>query len=100
MNEVAVPGFMTFEWDPRKAVTNRNKHRVEFEAASTVFMDPLAITFPDPAHSIAEHREITIGCTMSGQCVFVSHCLRRGRIRIISTRAEKRQYEEGIGVTE
>ena len=83
MNEVAVPGFMTFEGDP-----------------STVFMDPLALTFPDPAHSIAEHREITIGCTMSGQCVFVSQCLRRGRIRIISTRAEKRQYEEGIGVTE
>ena len=92
---------MTYEWDPRKAAANSRKHRLDFEEASSVFLNPFALTFPDPGHSMEEHREITIGCTMKGRFVFVSHCTRRGRIRIISTRlatrSERRQYEEGIG---
>jgi uncharacterized protein len=92
---------MTIEWDGRKAATNLKKHRIAFEDAATVFLDPLAMTFPDPDHSSEERREITIGCTMKGHVVFVSHCERAGRIRIISarsaTRTERRQYEEGTG---
>ena len=92
---------MTYEWDPRKAAENRHKHRLDFEEASSVFLDPLALTFPDPSHSVEEHREITIGITMKGRLVFVSHCDRKGRIRIISARlaarVEQKQYEEGIG---
>ena len=92
---------MTFEWDARKATANLKKHRVDFEDAGTVFLDPLAITFPDPDHSLAEGREITIGSTMRGRLVLVSHCERGERIRIISARlaarTERRQYEEGIG---
>jgi uncharacterized DUF497 family protein len=92
---------MTVEWDERKAVANLKKHRVAFEDAATVFLDPLATTFPDPDHSPEESREITIGCTMKRHVVFVSHCERAGRIRIISarlaTRNERKQYEEGAG---
>jgi uncharacterized DUF497 family protein len=33
-----------FEWDPVKAKLNFNKHRLDFERAATVFMDPLALT--------------------------------------------------------
>ena len=92
---------MTYEWDPEKAKANFKKHRLDFEEATTVFLDPLAITFPDLGHSSAEHRELTIGCTIKGRCVFVSHCERKGRIRIVSarpaTRHERKQYEEGIG---
>ena len=66
-----------------------------------MFRDPLALTFPDPDHSVEEDREITIGSTIKGQVVFVSHCERGDRIRIISARfatgRERRQYEEGIG---
>jgi len=66
-----------------------------------VFTDPLALTFQDPDHSPIERREITIGHTMNQRLVFVSHCEREARIRIISarfaTRSEQRQYEEGIG---
>jgi uncharacterized protein len=91
---------VTFEWDPRKASTNLKKHRVAFEDASTVFLDPLAMTFPDPDHRLQERREITIGCTIKMQLLFVSHCERGERIRIISarlaTRREREQYEEGI----
>jgi uncharacterized DUF497 family protein len=92
---------VTFEWDARKAATNLRKHRVSFDDAATVFLDPLATTFPDPDHSLHERREITIGYTMKGRLVFVSHCERGERIRIISARAATRtecgQYEKGIG---
>ncbi len=92
---------MTIEWDDVKAAANLEKHHVGFEDAASVFLDPLAITFPDPDHASEEGREITVGCTMKGRVVFVSHCQRAGRIRIISarlaTRTERKQYEEGIG---
>jgi hypothetical protein len=52
---------VTFEWDARKAAANFTKHAVAFEDAATVFLDPLATTFPDPDHSKEERREITIG---------------------------------------
>ena len=94
-------GGVTFEWDARKAAANLKKHRIAFEDASTVFLDPLAITFPDPDHSRDERRDITLGYTMGREMVFVSHCERGNRIRIISarhaTRTERKQYEEGIG---
>ena len=92
---------MIYEWDAGKAAANLKKHRVSFEDATSVFIDPLAVTFPDPDHSMEENREITIGHTMREELVFVSHCERGKRIRIISarlvTRLERRQYEEGIG---
>ena len=47
---------MTFEWDASKSATNLVKHRVSFEDAAAVFLDPLAITFSDPDHSGTEHR--------------------------------------------
>ena len=90
---------MTVEWDRRKAAANLKKHRVRFEDAATVFLDSLAITFPDPDHSSEERREITVGCTIKGVVVFVAHCERAERTRIISarlaTRRERKQYEEG-----
>ncbi|MEZ0328698.1 MAG: BrnT family toxin [Dissulfuribacterales bacterium] len=36
-----------FEWDQNKAESNKRKHRVSFEDAATVFLDPLAITIFD-----------------------------------------------------
>ncbi len=90
---------MIYEWDPKKAKANLRKHGVTFEEAATVFLDSLAITFPDPDHSDDEAREITIGLTTKHQEVFVSHCPRGDRTRIIgarrATRKERKQYEEG-----
>ena len=66
-----------------------------------VFSNPLSLTFPDPDPSAGEEREITIGHTTREQVIFVSHCQRGKRLRIISarnaTRGERKQYEEGIG---
>lgn len=71
-----------------------------FEEAATVFLDPLALTFPDPDHSIDEMREITIGRTTGNTIVFVSHCQRGQRLRLISARRatakERKHYEEAI----
>jgi uncharacterized DUF497 family protein len=61
---------VTYEWDAKKAKGNRRKHRISFEDAATVFLDPLALTFPDPDHSSGEEREITIGRSRRQQVVF------------------------------
>ena len=92
---------MRFEWDARIASANLKKHRVAFEDAATAFLDPLTITFSDPDHSFEERREISIGYTMKARLLFVSHCERGDRIRIIGARPatgkERRQYEKEIG---
>jgi uncharacterized DUF497 family protein len=90
---------MEFEWDPGKAALNRRKHRVSFEEASSVFGDPLALTFRDPDHSADEARWLTFGTSRSGVLLVVSHTFRRKRVRLISARranrAERKIYEEG-----
>ena len=92
---------MIYEWDPEKAKANLRTHRLSFEEAATVSLDPLAVTYPDPDHSEEEKREITIGQSGRRRVVFVSHIQRGDRIRIISarkaTRRERKQHEEGKG---
>ena len=92
---------MIYEWDPKKAKSNLRKQGVSFEEAATVFLDPLALTYPDPDHSGEEFREITIGHSAQRKVVFLSHMQRGDRIRIIgarkATRRERKQYEESIG---
>jgi uncharacterized DUF497 family protein len=53
--------MVNFEWDPGKARQNRRKHGVSFQEAASVFGDALALTYPDPDHSIMEQRFITVG---------------------------------------
>ncbi|MEO8436730.1 MAG: BrnT family toxin [Pyrinomonadaceae bacterium] len=92
---------MIYEWDPKKAKQNLGKHGVSFEDAATVFLDPLAVTYPDPNHSGNEVREITIGHSAKQGVIFLSHTQRGDRTRIIgarrATRKERKQYEEDIG---
>ncbi len=64
---------MIYEWDPKKAKTNLRKHGVSFEEAATVFLDPLAVTYPDPDHSDEETREITIGRSARHRVVSFPH---------------------------
>ena len=90
---------MIYEWDPEKAKRNLRDHGVSFEESATIFLDPLAKTYPDPDHSNEEDREITIGYSTKQRLLFVSHVQRRNRTRIISareaTRRERTQHEEG-----
>ncbi len=90
---------MKFEWDPEKAEANKRKHAVSFHEAATVFGDPLAITFPDPDHSMDEDRYITFGLSRFDRLLVIAHADRGESVRIISarrmTRQERRIYEEG-----
>ena len=40
-----------FDWDPRKAKSNRLKHGVSFEEAATAFLDPAGLDGEDVEHS-------------------------------------------------
>ena len=92
---------MIYECDLEKAKRNLGEHGVSFEEAATVFLDPLAMTYPDPDHSDEEDREITVGYSTQQRLLVVSHVHRRNRTRIISareaTRKERKQHEEGNG---
>jgi hypothetical protein len=68
---------VTYEWEPVKAAGNVKKHRVTFEEAASVFLDPAALTFWDPDHSEEEDREITIGRSTRQRVLFVAHRTRR-----------------------
>jgi uncharacterized protein len=88
---------MKFEWDPEKELSNRNKHRLSFAEASTVFGDPLHRTLADPRHSLWEFRFLTTGYTSAGRLVIVGYADRGDRVRIITARVarpkERRFYE-------
>jgi len=89
---------MKFEWDENKAADNLQKHGVSFDEAATVFGDPLAITYQDPAHSDEEDRYLTFGHSSLSRLIVVSHTDRGDRIRLISaremTRRERTDYEQ------
>lgn len=91
---------MRFEWNPQKAQLNLNKHGVDFAEATTIFRDPLSVTYADPDHSQEEDRRIIIGLSPRHRLLIVAHTDRGTCIQIISarevTRRERRLYEQGI----
>ena len=89
---------MIFEWDPKKAESTEANHGISFPAAASVFLDPIAWTFPDPDHSIGEERFITLGRALNGELIVAAHVeYDEDRIRIISarraTKRERHDYE-------
>ena len=89
---------MKFEWNGPKAADNLRKHGITFDEATTVFADPLAVTYSDPEHSIEEDRFLTFGLSAQDRLIVVSHVDRSDNIRPISaremTRKERRDYEK------
>jgi uncharacterized protein len=90
---------LTFEWDPRKAASNRQKHRVSFEEAVTAFGDGLGRIASDPRHSAAEERLVLLGRSAAQRLLVVMFTDRgASRIRVISARLathhERAVYEE------
>jgi len=90
---------LSFEWDPRKAQINAQKHGVKFAEACTTFADPLARIFPDEEHSASERREILVGHSSKGRLPLVCFVeTELDRIRIVSarsaTKGESEDYEE------
>lgn len=92
-----------FEWDVAKARANLRKHRVSFEEAAAVFLDPYAVSVPDREHEDKEERWITLGSVRGGRLLVVIHTFEavsvdRYRVRLISARTESKRerlaYEE------
>lgn len=93
----------SFEWDPKKAKENIQKHKVSFEHATTIFLDSNAVSIFDKEHSQNEDRWITMGIDSRGSLLVVIHTFQEiddstSRIRIISARkATKRESEQYKG---
>lgn len=88
-----------FAWDERKSRQNKQKHKVSFEEAQTVFLDEHAIRFFDPDHADDEDRFILLGLSHQLRVLVVCHCYRENEttIRIISARKADRHEAEEYG---
>jgi len=88
-----IPSNVEFEWDSKKAASNRRKHGVRFADAVAVFSDDHAVTIQDEYQD--EERSATIGRDSLGRLLVVIYTERRNRIRIISARkATAREQRE------
>ena len=93
---------IVFDWDRRKAQINRQKHKVSFEEASSIFFDTFVFTSRDENHSDQEERFISVGMSQAGRLLVVIHTQWYEApdttvIRIISSRkattGERRRYD-------
>ncbi|MEP7384476.1 MAG: BrnT family toxin [Gemmatimonadota bacterium] len=65
-----------FEWDAAKERTNRRKHGVAFDEATTVFANPLSLNMPDPSHSVEEERFLVLGRSVRDRLLVVAYAER------------------------
>lgn len=91
---------MKFEWNPVKAASNLRKHRVSFEDAAGVFLDPNRIETFDGREAYGEDRWKTVGL-VNPALLAVVYTLRGvdgNIIRLISARKagadEREQYSK------
>ncbi|CCI18868.1 MAG: BrnT family toxin [Microcystis sp.] len=85
---------MEIEWDNNKAASNLIKHKIDFEDAKNIFLDPNRLEREDK-RDYDETRIQVIGI-VNQVVLFVVYTKRNGRYRIISARRanknERRQY--------
>jgi hypothetical protein len=90
-----------FDWDPRKAKSNRLKHGVSFEEAATAFLDPAGLDGEDVEHSEREERRLRLAKSGLGRILVIAYTMRRKDneeiTRIIgarrASRKERKKYE-------
>jgi len=85
---------MEIEWDNNKAASNLIKHKIDFEDAKNIFLDPNRLEREDK-RDYHETRIQVIGI-VNQVVLFVVYTKRNGKNRIISARRanknERRQY--------
>ena len=88
--------MLKFEWDENKNIKNKEKHKISFQTAEYVFLDPRARKKFDRI-SNKEERYHIIGKILDTIVVTVVYTTRNQNIRIISARKankkEKLFYE-------
>jgi uncharacterized DUF497 family protein len=89
-----------FAWDPKKAWSNEQEHRVSFTEAHGVFRDGDALVIPDPDYSETEKRFVILGRGNRNRVIVVGYGVRSEAsiIFIISARkagtSEQKSYWE------
>lgn len=87
---------MQFEWDENKNKLNIKNHGIDFQAASTVFLDENRVEIPDTLHSQFEERFVVLGLMAGTPVVLFVVYTERGKVtRLISAREATREEEEG-----
>ena len=90
---------MDITWNPKKAITNFQKHKVRFSDAESVLFDPMALTRADD-DAKEEQRFLSVGMNAVHEILVVVYTYRGDGIRLISARRatpkERRLYEKGI----
>ena len=93
-----------FEWDPRKARANADKHGVTFDEAVTIFLDVDALDGADLQHSVHEPRRRRLGRSADGRILMVVYTQRSAghaeTIRLISARRASRQERAAYNAVE
>lgn len=74
-----------FDWDEDKYLLNLQKHKVRFEYASRIFLDPLRIDCEDTRRDYKEERRIVVGY-IDQRLYVVVYTQRDEVIRLISAR--------------
>jgi len=87
---------MNYQWDLKKAASNREKHGIDFADAVGVFEDEGALTIKEQ-YVAGEQRFVTMGMDFLGRVLVVVYTYRDDDIRLISartaTKRERRAYE-------
>jgi|HubBroStandDraft_6_1064221.scaffolds.fasta_scaffold31797_4 uncharacterized DUF497 family protein len=90
---------MRFEWDEQKAAENRAKHKVPFDFAARVFLDPYRLDNEDKRRDYGEERRLTLG-RIEWRLYAVAYTMRGEIVRLISARKanqrEQRRYYEAL----
>jgi len=85
---------MEIEWDNNKAASNLIKHKIDFEDAKNIFLDPNRLEREDKRDY--DETIIQVIGIVNQVVLFVVYTKRNGRYRIISARRanknERRQY--------
>jgi len=89
---------MTFEYDPQKSHTNKQKHGIDFEEAQLLWLDYNRSEIP--ARTTGEIRKVLIA-KLNEEIWSAVFTMREGAIRIISVRRSRKNekeiyYSEGI----
>lgn len=87
---------MGYQWDPKKAASNLEKHGIDLADAVGVFEDEWALTIKEE-YVEGEQRFVTMGMDFLRRVLVVVYTYRGDDIRLISARAatkrERRVYE-------
>ena len=81
---------MSYQWDPKKAASNLEKHGVDLADAVGVFEDEWALTLEEE-YVEGEQRFVTMGMDFLGRVLVVVYTYRSEAIRLISARTATRR---------